>query len=331
MLLPRFDYMRPSTLEEALRLLSDHGHEARLVAGGTELFPRMKYRLVRPGLLIGLKNIQKSGLPLSRDNGLIVDATTTLSALHRSEDAKRYAPLLSEAAAHVASQEIRNMGTLGGNLCQDCRCLYYNQSHLFQFESPCLKRGGEICYSVPGGKKCLAVHMSDTAPALLCLDAVAEISGPSGERSISLVDFYSRRAEEPFNIKHDEILTRIRVPFREGRSAWAFRKFSPRGGMEFATLSVAVLLWMEDDGMTCRSARVAAGSVSPAPQRASRAESCLEGREISDRLIEEAADSAAGGIRLNPHHGFSITYLKELMRVEILRALKDAVKKNAMH
>lgn len=106
---------------------------------------------MRPRLLIGLKSIRNPGLSISRDEGLIVGAMTSLTALNRSEDAKQYAVLLSEAAGHAASQEIRNMGTLGGNLCQERRCLYYNRSHLFQFQSPCFKRGGEPCYSIPGG------------------------------------------------------------------------------------------------------------------------------------------------------------------------------------
>ena len=171
MRLPKFEYLQPTSREEAFRLLQEHGSRAQLVAGGTDLYPRMKYGLAHPDVLISLRGL--STTPPSEDpNGdLHIDALMTLSDLAGSQTIVEKAPLLSEAALSVASNQIRHMGTLGGNLCQENRCYYYNQTHTFQFVEQCFKRNGDLCYLIPKGKKCWAVFSSDTAPALISLGA----------------------------------------------------------------------------------------------------------------------------------------------------------------
>ena len=198
--LPKFNYLRPSTIDEAANLLKEHNSLARVAAGGTDLFPRLKYGLEHPEVIISLKNIAAPPPSESPDGILQIDALTRLSDVTRSPIIQEKAPLLVKAAAQVASEEIRNMGTLGGNLCQESRCLYYNQSHSFQFVEPCFKRGGKHCYFLKKGKKCLAVYMADTAPALISLDAKIRIISPNVERELPIEELYSGDAIDPLSI-----------------------------------------------------------------------------------------------------------------------------------
>ena len=324
MILPKFGYLRPSSLEEARRLLDKYGSKARLVSGGTDLFPRLKYHLERPEVLISLKALEVQDPYVATGNKLALDALMTLTAMTRSADVLRKIPLLAEAAKYVGSYEIRNMGTLGGNLCQESRCLYYNQRHRFQFAEPCFKRGGDLCYFVAKSKKCLAVYMSDTAPALMCLDAEIIINGPDSERQLSVGDLYSGNANQPLTLARNEILTKLFVPLQSSRTGWAYRKLTIRGGAEYAALSVTAVLVMEDDGITCKDVRLAAGAVSSAPLRAQKAESQLLGKEVSDEIVSKIAEIAAREVRIIAHHGFSTAYLKEVFKVETKRALKTA-------
>jgi 4-hydroxybenzoyl-CoA reductase beta subunit len=306
-----------------------YGARARLVGGGTDLLPRLKYHLERPEVLISLKALEVQDPYVAMGNQLALDALMTLTAVTRSADVLGKIPLLAEAAKCVASYEIRNMGTLGGNLCQDSRCLYYNQRHRFQFAEPCFKRGGDLCYFVPKSKKCLAVYMSDTAPALMCLGAEVIISGPDGVRQLPVWDLYSGNAKQPLNLAPNEILTKLFVPLQSSRTGWAYRKLTIRGGFEFAALSIAAVLCMEDDGITCKDGRLAAGSVSSAPLRVHKAESQLQGQEVSDEIFTEIAEIAAREVRIVAHHGFSTAYLKEVLKVETKRALKVAFERVA--
>jgi len=209
--LPKFEYFRPSTIEEAANLLKAHRSQMRVAAGGTDLFPRLKYGLDHPETVISLKNIEVTPPIESKGDVINVDALMRLVDVIRSPVIQDKAPLLAEAAKHVASEEIRNMGTLGGNICQESRCLYYNQSHSFQFVEPCIKRGGGKCYFLPKGKKCLAVYMADTAPALMCLDATVRLVSSDGERQVPLPEFYSKDAVHPLRLDSSEILTQVTI------------------------------------------------------------------------------------------------------------------------
>ena len=327
MLLPRFDYLNPATIEDAGRLLKEHEPNARLVAGGTELFPRMKQRLTSPETLISLKEVKVQEPSVSRDRSLILSALMSLTSLTRSSAVLEKAPLLAEAAKHVASNEIRNMGTLGGNLCQESRCLYYNQHHGFQFIENCFKRGGSFCYFIPKGKKCVAVYMSDSAPALMCLDAKIKIVGTGIERELPIGDLFTGDAKNPFNITSREILAEVTIPLTDMKEGWAFQKLTLRGGLEFGGLNVAVVLRMKDGARTCKQARIAVGAVSAAPARATGAESRLEGKSLTTTLLDEAAQAVADEIRITPHHGYSHAFLKEALRTHTRRALYAALER----
>lgn len=323
--LPKFTYLRPSSIQEAASLLEAHGSRACLAAGGTELFPRMKYGLNSPEVLISLKGLRPASPTFTEDGTLVIDALMTLAAVNQSESIRKKALLLTEAAGQAASNEIRNMGTLGGNICQQVRCLFYNQKHDFQFVDPCFKRGGEMCYFVPQGKKCLAVFMADTVPALVCLDAEIKVIGPKGARQIPVEKLYSGNALQPFSIHFNEVIAEIRIPKSAPHCGSSFVKFSLRGGVEFAALQVAVVLGVEADGVTCSEVRIVVGSVSASPLRALKTESTFAGKELSSQSISEAAHAVTEEIHPISHHGFSKEYLKECLRVQSRNALTSAV------
>lgn len=323
--LPKFTYVSVSSLEEAVPLLANSAGDACLTAGGTELLPRLKYGLARPQTLVSLKGVAATAPTLGADGSLRLDALSTLSEVAGSELVQKEAPILAAAARAVGSNEIRNMATLGGNLCQDSRCLYFNQSHEFQFVTPCYKRGGDCCYFTPGGKRCWAVFMSDTAPALICLKAAVEILGPVGPRRIALEQLYRNDPLAPLALAAGEIISRIMIPARSGQPPQAFAKFSWRRGFEFSALSVAAVLETAEDRWTCSGAQIAIGAVAPAPLRAAKAETALVGRKPNEKVIAAAADAAAAEIRPIPHHGYSRAYLTECIRVQVRRVLHTAV------
>ena len=326
--LPKFRHLSATSFEEAVNLLNEYP-AAGLMAGGTDLLPRMKYRLSLPEIIVSLKSLSADPPSITPEGNLALDPVMTLTEVNRSGMIREWAPLLSEAAQRVATHEIRNMGTLGGNLCQETRCLYYNQRHSFQFVEPCYKRGGEICYFIPKGKKCWAVFMADTAPPLISLGAQVKIIGQE-VRQIPLEDLYTGEAEKPIDMASGEILSQILIPRAPENRGAAFSKSSLRGGLEFATLSVAAVLDMEDDG-ACSSARLAIGAVSAAPLRARKAESALKGKRLSKELFSQVADQVAAEIRPIPHHGHSRAYLTECLRAETRQALcsaADGIKKN---
>jgi len=325
--LPKFTYFKPDTLEAAVSLLQTHDPDVRVVSGGTELFPRMKFGLDDPDILIGLKAIKPAAPMMAADNTLVVDALMPLSEVYCSELIRNRAPLLSEAAYRVASQEIRNMGTLGGNLCQNTRCLYYNQAHDFQFVEPCFKRDGQRCYFIPKGKKCWAVFMADTALALIALDAMIKVAGlGKPERIFPIEELYRGDALDPLTIGPNEIITKVRIPPQHPMGGAAFVKFSLRGAVEFAVLSAAVGLDLADDGVTCLQARIVVGAVSASPLHARAAESFLAGKALTEQVVDEAIESVSAEIRPVPHHGFSSAYLTACLRTQTRRALAAAVK-----
>ncbi|MBI4633456.1 MAG: xanthine dehydrogenase family protein subunit M [Deltaproteobacteria bacterium] len=325
--LPKFDYERLTSAEEAGRLLGRYGGDARLVAGGTDLFPRMKYGLLRPRVILDMKGLSVKSPEVNGDGNLRLGAMTSLAGLARDPLVREKAPLLAEAALGVGSVQVRERATLGGNICLETRCLYYNQSHTFQFTQACFKRGGDLCYLVPGGKKCLAVFCADTVPALISLGASIGIGGPGGVRRILLEKFYTGDAVQPLAISPTELVTEVIIPARPRIGGEAFAKFSVRGGVEFAAVTAAVALRMESDGATCSAAVITVGAVSPAPRRARKAEEALQGKRLSPELFGESARIAAGEISPLPHHGFSAPYLRECLEVQIRRALEAVAKR----
>ena len=325
MYLPKFDYHDPTSVAEVTDLLKKIDAPVEILAGGTELFPRMKYGLVRPEHLISLKEIPL-GPPIQLEDGaLCIDAHITLSEIVLSPLIRKWVPLLAKASERVASQEIRNMATLGGNICQESRCLYYNQSHRFQFVDPCFKRGGQMCYFATKGKKCFAVYMGDIAPTLMCLDAEVRILSNDDERQVPLDNIFSGDALRPLNLNPNEVLTKVIIPSQPNPTGWSHIKYSLRGGVEFAALNIATILNVEDGGKICKRASIVVDAIAPSPMRAQKAASLIKGQALSGGLIEEAAKVVAEEMQITPHHGYTVAYLREILKVQAKRSLAAAL------
>lgn len=321
-----FDYERPKTLQEAAALLKRSGPGARLLAGGTDLLPNMRVQNLKPALLISLGALVPESPQVGPDGSIRLDALSHLVDLINSDVILREIPMLAESAHAVGGSQIRQMGTLGGNLCQEARCLYLNQEHDYQYTAPCYKRGGGCCYPYPGNTSdtCWSVYMSDLAPALIALSADVEIYCEAGARRIPVDSLFTGNALKPLIISPDEIISAVIVPPASPGRGWGYHKSTIRGGLEFAMATIAVVLNLEDDGKTCADARIVVGAVSGGPLRASTAERSLVGRVLDTQRLSEAADSAGQELNLLPHHGFSRSYLNENIRVHLRRTLNIA-------
>lgn len=326
MILYDFDYARPTTLEDAAALLRSSTAPAKAVAGGTDLLANMRIEISRPDLVVSLRGIEAQPPCRTADGGVRIDALSRLADLERSELIREMVPMLAASVHSVAGQQIRQMATLGGNLCQDTRCLWVNQKHDYQFREPCYKRGGSICYPFPKNRRdvCWAVYMSDTAPALMALDAQIELLGEGGTRSVPIADLFTGLGVAPHALAPGELVSAIVVPPLPARFGWGYHKSARRGGLEFAMALTAATLWLEEDGSRCAGARIALGAIREKPVRATKAEALLKGAVLDDKSIADAAAAAAEEISPLPHHGFTKSYLRDSIRVYLRRILEIA-------
>src|SRR5438128_66879 len=247
-----------------------------LVAGGTDLFPNMKRGQFEPKTLVGLRGIRElSGVSGDARRGVTIGAATTLSAVAAHAELARRYPALATAAGLVSSPQLRNAGTLGGNVCVDTRCNYYNQTQQWRKAIGfCLKKDGDICLVAPGSPRCWAVSSSDTAPVLWSLGATARLCGPEGERLVPVAALFQDDGIAYLAKRPDEILTELRLPPAAGTRC-AYLKLRRRGSFDFPVLGVAVALQME--GGVVRAATIVLGAVASQP-RAPAAAARREGR-----------------------------------------------------
>jgi 4-hydroxybenzoyl-CoA reductase subunit beta len=239
MRLPRFEFLEPKTLKEATRALASDRKGAVLLAGGTDLLVNMKNRLIQPTRVINLKSIPTLVYISPAKDGLRIGALTPLHDLALSPIIRETYPVLCHAASEVAAYGLQVMGTLGGNLCQQNRCRYYNQSAAWRSARPlCYKAGGNRCYVVQKSRECHSTYCGDMAPVLIALDAQIKTVGPEGERSFPLKKLYTHNGKKPLSFKKGEILREVFVPPPSGKSLYL--KWRRRESLEFPIVSVAV-------------------------------------------------------------------------------------------
>ena len=329
MILLDFDYERPGTAEDAVALLARLRGDARLLAGGTDLLPNMRAELVKPGVLVSLGAIAPEEPATLPDGSLSIDALCRLATLERSSLLASEAPMLAASAHAVGGNQVRQMGTLGGNLCQETRCLQFNQRHDFQFAAPCYKLGGERCYPFPSNRRdtCWSVYMSDVAPALIALDARLEILGEAGTRRIRAEELFTGDGLNPLGLDAAELIRTVIVPPLASRTGWGFHKSTVRGGLEFGMAVIAVTLQLAEDGRTCADARIVIGAVRERPVRPTAAERALAGAVLDDAALAQAAAAAAKEVNPLPHHGFTKRYLMDNIRVYLRRTLARALER----
>lgn len=327
MILFDFEYDNPETLEEAVNLLGGADGKARALAGGTDLLPNMRVEVATPERLVSLSKIPVKEPELREDGSIWIDALTHLSDIESSELLLKTVPMLCESAHTVAGNQIRQAGTLGGNLCQDSRCLYFNQKHDFQFVPDCYKRGGDCCYPFPSNDKntCWSVYMSDVAPALIALNAEAEILGADSKRTIPLQDLFSGDGLNPHRLGSDELIRAIIIPPVGEGFVWGYHKSTIRGGLEFGMVVMAVALYVNGD--VCRESRIVFSAIDEGPVRPTQAEQSMVGTNLSAETIAKIAKDAAKEVNPLPHHGFTKRYLRENIQVYLRRTLQQALER----
>ena len=322
MRLPPFTYLAPVSVGDAVKLMADHGPEAMFVAGGTDLYPNMKRGQFEPSVLVGLRGIRDfAGVSGSPKTGLSIGAGTTLSDVSsRAEIASHY-PGLATAAGLVSSPQLRNMGTLGGNVCVDTRCNYYNQSYEWRKAvNFCMKKDGDICLVAPSSKRCWAVSSSDTAPMLWSLGASVKLAGPKGERVIPISALYQDDGIQYLHKQPGEVVTAIALPPADGWRS-TYLKLRRRGSIDFPILGVAVALRM--DGETVTEAAITLGAVASQPRPAPAAAALLVGQRLTPELIDSVADAAFKPSKPLDNTDLTHPYRKKMTRVFVARALRQ--------
>src|SRR3954454_23870 len=331
MSLPSFKLLRPRTVEQAVTYLTRYGQlgELEILAGGTDLVPSMKQRLFTPQFVMDVRGIEElSKIKVVPGQAVEIGALTTLSTIEDSGFIQRNYPVLHEAVKTVASPILRNMGTLGGNICLDTRCLWYNQSLQWRRSCGfCIKKDGDLCHVAPGGKFCWAAFSGDTPPALLCLGAEVEIAGPAGLRRVALKDFYTNVGDARMKLESNEMLTRIFLP--EDSAGWkgSYMKLRIRGSIDYPLAGVAVAL--KKNGGPVENARVAITAVNPAPLLVKGAENALVGKQMDEHVAAVVGELAAKMAKPLTTSGLTPEYRREIVKVYAKRAVLACVSSRA--
>ncbi len=325
MRLPRFRYLGPRSLGEALAALADLGPEAAPLAGGTDLLPNMKRRQQTPATVVGLRGVdslrERSGDP---GRGLTLGAMTRLSELERDGAVAAGWPALRRAASLVATPPLRNMGTLGGNLCLDTRCSYYDQDQEWRAAIGfCMKKDGEICWVAPGSERCWAVSSSDTAPVLCALGAEVTLAARGGGRRIPVADLFADDGIGHLARRPGELLAAVHLPPPQAGERATYHKLRRRGAFDFPVLGVAARVRLGTGGVV-ESARIVLGGVGSRPQEARAAGEFLVGRRLGEEeVVREAARLTAQVAKPLQNTDFSLSWRKRVAREYAARALRE--------
>lgn len=325
-MMPQFDLFQPTQLKDALSLLDSYGKDAWKMAGGYDSLVWFKERIKRPKAVVDLGGIAEMHGIKETPDGVEIGALTNLTEVERHPVIKAKYRLLSDAVAKVASPQIRNAGTIGGNASQDARCLYY------RYGLPCYRAGGNTCFAdTPEGinrehalfesDRCVAVSPSDGAPALVALDAKFVLQSSSGQRVLGTDEFFIGPKVDITHLtatKPEEILTAIRIPKTWANSNFYFEKVADRNTWDFPLVNVAAAIKVQNG--VVQDARIACGGVSAVPRRLTSVEQIIKGQPVSESLAKLAGQSASRGARPLNYNGFKIPLMENL----VMRAVRDA-------
>jgi len=325
-MMPAFGLFQPTTVEDALELVNEHGRSALVLAGGMDSMDWLKDRIMRPEAVIDLGGVQELRGIRESGGGLEIGAMTTLTEVARHAGVRSGFGLLADAARLVATPQIRNQGTLGGNLTQDTRCWYYRSGW------PCYRAGGNTCYAaapqamnrehcIMGASRCVAVNPSDTAPALIALDAKLTVRSRRRERTLDAEDYFVGPAIDITRmtvLKPNELLTTVRVPPEWSGARFWFEKVRDRGSWDFALVTVAAAL--RASGGRIEAARIALNGVAPCPVRLHEVERALVGAPATEETARAAGELAVLGAKPLRHNEFKVALVRNLVR----RAVRSA-------
>ncbi len=323
-MMPNFSYVRAGTLAEAIAHL--RGADVRLHAGGTDLQGCLRDGVFGAAKVVSIAALDElRGIRPAPGGGLRIGALTTVAEVAADQQVAKFYRALAMAAGEVASPQLRNAGTIGGNICQKPRCWYYRG------EFHCLRKGGDVCYSVSGdnryhcifgGSGCYIVHPSDTAPALVAFDATVRIAGPAGEREVKVAAFHVPPATDPRRetvLEPGEIVTEIVLPPAPRGVRSSYRKVRARRAWDFAMAGVALAVQL--DGDRVGRASVVLSGVAPVPWRSEAAEKALAGKRLDAATIAAAAEAAVAGAEPMEHNAYKVAMVRGLVQEEL-----DAIK-----
>ena len=319
--LPAFRYLAPTTIADAAAHLAEAPRETMIIAGGTDLVPNMKRRQQTPRTIVGLRQIPSLARVTHHEGGVTIGAMATLSALAADTRLRASCPGLWQALVQIATPHLRNMGTIGGNLCLDTRCTYYDQTEEWRRAiGYCMKKDGATCWVATSSPKCLAVSSTDTAPMLQALDARVQLMSAGGTRTVAVADLYANDGMAYLTRRADEILTAIDIPDTKVRSTyWKVRR---RGSFDFPVASVAAAARLGEDGRV-EDVRIVLGAVLSRPAATPRAEALLRGERLDDAAVAAAADAAYDVAKPMDNTDFELHWRKKVIRSLVGHALRE--------
>ena len=320
MTLPAFDVYVPTTLQDAVRFLEDNPQDTKILAGGTDLVPSMKQKLFEPRYLLDIKSLRElHGIHETPDGGVRIGALTTISEMVYNPILNRHFTVLQQAAATVAGPGLRNVGTLGGNICLDTRCYWYNQSYFWRQSCGfCLKKDGVLCHVAPGSKTCWAVYSGDTAAALLTLGARLKLVSARGERLISLTEFFVNDGQIRNRMEPGEILSEVLIGGTARDCQGAYEKYRIRGSVDYPLAGVALAMKEPNGGTT--DLRIALTAVNPLPVLLKDPISLLH----SPGELEKLAQRTAKPLKTSAS---TMEYRRHMIGLMLSRALQRTVPK----
>jgi 4-hydroxybenzoyl-CoA reductase subunit beta len=314
--LPKFDYVEPKSIEEASSILLAE-EKAKILAGGTDLLVNMKHRVERPSVLVNIKKIEGLEAIQADKGGLRIGSLLSLKKLSQNALISGGVSVLAQAASAVGSYHHQSMGTLGGNVCQQNRCKYFNQSQWWRSSrETCFKAGGELCHVVNQKETCYASYCGDVAPALLALGARVILKGLEGSREAELETIFSGKGQAPLSILPGEILSEIVIPEDSLKGFSCYVKFSNRESIDFPIVGMA--FWQSDNG---REYRIAFTAVDRRPLRAAQVESFLKEKPLTPEVIDEAVSLVAKEAKPVKSSLYSPAYKRRLMGILLRQVL----------
>ncbi len=325
MRLPPFQYLEPTNVEEALSMLSTNKETIKIMAGGTDLLNRMKLRIIEPACVMSIGKLRNMvGIDIG-GTATVIGANTRLKEIAGAPLVNKKFRAIVETAFQVASPTITNMATVGGNILQNTRCLFYNQSGIaLNGLERCHKRGGSVCLAVKGSNRCFSVYQGDMAPALIAFDARCVLEKKGSTRTITMAELFTGNGVAPFTIADDELLTKIIIPQPEGNYNSAYRKLRLRGSIDYPLASAAAFVSVTDD-MKVSACRVVIGAAGAAPKVVDGASSAVEGNLPSEADVEAIAQMAYVDAEGADNLQMPGAYRRRMVSVMAKRALKAAI------
>jgi 4-hydroxybenzoyl-CoA reductase subunit beta len=323
MRLPKFSYLVPQTIGDAVKMMGDAGPQAQFVAGGTDLYPNMKRRQQTPQTVISVTRLKElNQITGDGQKGLRIGASVSLTDICEHAGINQDYPFVAQAARTISTPILRNMGTIGGNLLLDTRCNYYDQNYEWRKGiNFCMKKDGEICWVAPGSSKCWAVQSSDLVPLMVAIGAKLKLVSTLGDRVVEAAGFYNNDGIDYLRKRPDELLTEIHLPPVNGWRA-IYKKLRRRGAFDFPVLGVAVRLDLEGD-RTVKDAKLILGGIAPAPIEVKEAQAALIGAPLDEERMQAAAESCYMKARPLDNTDFLMNWRKQMARPYVLRALQE--------